>query len=124
MEIKPATLCIARGCAQFVLTLQYIHYNKYFLFRDDYYRQCSGTAMGSKVVPTYANIFMAVFRMNLCTPSYFNMSDIGICTILRYIDNVFVIWEGTMEKVCMFHEVLNGFDSDIQFTLTCSGHDL
>jgi hypothetical protein len=36
-----------------------------FMFNDENYLQVSGTAMGTKIVPSYANIFMGRLERNL-----------------------------------------------------------
>ncbi|CAJ0954326.1 unnamed protein product [Ranitomeya imitator] len=52
---------VSPDCAQLVLRLlEFILRRNFFLFGDDYYQQLRGTAMGSNVAPTYANIYMAL----------------------------------------------------------------
>ena len=36
-----------------------------FRFGDEYYRQITGTAMGTSMAPNYANLFMDTFEQNL-----------------------------------------------------------
>ncbi|CAJ0922466.1 unnamed protein product [Ranitomeya imitator] len=66
LSVVGATLAgsdMASDCAWFALALlQFILRRNFFLFGDGYYLQRCGTAMGSNVAPTYANIYMAVLQ--------------------------------------------------------------
>ena len=57
--------------------LRYILTLNYFEFNDRIYHQVSGTAMGTKMVPNYANLFMAEKLLSLLW--------------LRYIDDIFCV---------------------------------
>ena len=46
-------------------TLQLILNNNYFEFNGKYYLQTHGTAMGTPVAPSYANLFMAALEEQL-----------------------------------------------------------
>lgn len=58
-----------------------------FELNSENFLQMSGTAIGTKMVPAYANIFMSVYERALLS---------GTCNQpyvwLRYIDDIFVIW--------------------------------
>ncbi|CAJ0922308.1 unnamed protein product [Ranitomeya imitator] len=57
--------CFSSIQKDFCLTLLKLILTKnFFLFADQFYIQRVGTAMGSNVVPPYANIFMAFFEEN------------------------------------------------------------
>ena len=60
-----------------------------FQFEDGFYLQVHGTAMGTRMAPSYANIFMGVFEelMLATAPN-------GRLTLLfhRFIDDVFGVW--------------------------------
>ena len=42
--------------------LELVLTNNHFEFNDKYYHQISGTAMGTKLAPSYANLFMTTFE--------------------------------------------------------------
>lgn len=80
-----------------------------FMFDGEYYLQIRGTAMGKRFAPAYANIFMAiweeeVFQKCLKKPLYY----------LRYLDDVWGIWEGSEAEFWEFVSVLNAHDPSIQ----------
>lgn len=58
-----------------------------FGFSNELYLQNLGTAFGTKMGPSYANIFMAVLEQELLAKSQINRQ-----IKLRYIDNAFMIW--------------------------------
>ncbi|KAJ8032678.1 hypothetical protein HOLleu_26268 [Holothuria leucospilota] len=39
--------------------------NNVFEFNEEFYLQTSGTAIGTKMAPSYANIFMSIFEDHL-----------------------------------------------------------
>ena len=48
--------------------LEVVLTNNYFEFNGKHYHQVSGTAMGTKLVPSYANLFMTRFEEKyVCT---------------------------------------------------------
>ncbi|XP_041417139.1 uncharacterized protein LOC108704076 isoform X2 [Xenopus laevis] len=94
--------------------LEWVLKKNYFVFENKYYEQSQGTSMGSNVAPAYANLFMARFEDEFVYTSTFWPS---ICTWLRYIDDLFFIWQDTEEKLQSFCEYLNTRLPTIKFTL-------
>lgn len=93
----------------------------YFKFGEDYYIQQQGTAMGSNVAPTYANIVMAdLEERTIYTSHHFG----SVLKWWRYIDDVFVIWGGSMTALDELFSYLNTIDRSIKFTMTCSRESL
>ena len=55
-------------------------------FDDENYLQVGGTAMGTRLAPSYANLFMAEFEDNTYTPSHTNhIGGKDILTIYSYL---------------------------------------
>ncbi|XP_053568734.1 usherin [Bombina bombina] len=74
---------------EFILELlQMVLYCNSFLFQDSFYIQCQGTAMGSNVAPTYANVFMNIYKERRIAG---NENDVLVFTwsagILEYVDS-------------------------------------
>lgn len=89
------------GCARLIIMLLgYILPNNYFLFGDLCYKQRKGTAIGSNVALIYAIIFMAVLEDSA-------MYALGLFSHvqcwLRYINDIFLVWDGTEEDLVLFH---------------------
>ena len=64
-----------------------------FVFNGINYLQKKGCAMGTKFAHSYANIFMGRFEEKFIFPllTSDNLSDF----YLRFIDDIFLIWNGT-----------------------------
>ncbi|CAJ0950132.1 unnamed protein product [Ranitomeya imitator] len=72
---------------------------------DDFFIQLNGTAMGSNVAPPYANIFMADFE---CKFVYTHVLFQQFCPLWkRYIDDVFLIWNGDLDSLLSFYQSIN-----------------
>ncbi len=84
-----------------------------FDFNGKHYLQVNGTAMGTRVAPTYANLFMADFEER-----YVYTLDKAPLVWWRFIDDVFSIFIGSENEVKEFVDKLNGLHPTkaIQFT--------
>ena len=67
-----------------------------FTFNNEHFLQIHGTAMGSPMAPTYANIFMAVLERELLKKAPNNLVPIEW---IRFIDDIFAIWTHDTEKL-------------------------
>ena len=73
--------------------------------------QTNGASMGTKCAPEYANIFMAEFENKYIYPRIQ-----GKCPLyLRYIDDIFLIWQGTFEELKKFFSEINLVHPTIKF---------
>ena len=77
-HIPTETLC---DLLRMILTL-----NK-FTFNQQHYLQIHGTAMGTKMVPSFANLFLGMFELNALTNARWQPH-----TWWKYIDDTFMIW--------------------------------
>ncbi|XP_041429012.1 uncharacterized protein LOC121397091 isoform X1 [Xenopus laevis] len=99
----------------FLQALEIILCCNYFTFREQYYLQLRGTAMGSNVAPSYANAFMARLEQ---LHIYLDVDFSRHCLAWwRYIDDVFVLWRGDVDSLQRFHGRINGVHPSISFTL-------
>ena len=87
----------------------------YFKFGDHFYLQSDGVAMGSSLSSVVANIFMCTFerealasarRLSLTVPKLW----------LRYVDDVFVLYEGDEHSLNTFFCHVNSCHESITFT--------
>ena len=74
-----------------------------FVFNVIYYLQKKGCAMGTKCAPNYANTFMGWFEEQFIFPLLTNFSDF----YLRFIDDIFLIWNGTKTEFDNFLKKIN-----------------
>ncbi|CAJ0940184.1 unnamed protein product [Ranitomeya imitator] len=109
---------MAPSCIRFILALlEFILGRNFFLFGDDYFLQRRGTAMGSNVAPTYANIYMAVLEDEYVYSSRFWCHVRGW---RRYIDDIFLVWNGDRDELESFLIHLNSVHPGLGFTMECS----
>ena len=79
------------------------------MFNDQWFLQTSGTAMGKKYAPSFANIFMAnledeVLHKAKCKP----------LAMFRFIDDIFFIWNHSMDELTGFINLFNTHDNSIK----------
>ena len=91
--------------AEFVLK------NNYFEFNGIIKQQLSGTAIGTKVAPPYACIFMDKLETN-----FLKTQTLRPLEWFRYVDDVFFLWSHGEENLKRFLENLNNYDTNIKFT--------
>ena len=95
--------------------IDFILAHNYFELNDKSYIQAHGTAMRTKMAPTYANILCETLR-NICW--------ITAQTNLFYIDDIFVIWQHDENKLEQFHAYVNSMHPNINLTLTSSAANI
>ena len=94
-----------------VRTLDYVLTKNNFDFNDRHYLQVGGTAMGTKVAPSFANLFMADFE-----EKWVYTYPVKPSIWLRYIDDIFLIWEHSLAELEVFIKHLNDCHPTIKFT--------
>ena len=102
MAIPPGTMADLLG-----IVLEH----NYFQFADKMYHQVQGTAMGTKMAPSYANIFMAELEEKL-------LDNYPTKPLVwkRYIDDILCIWPGPPSQIDHFMLYLNQSHPTIKFT--------
>ena len=87
-----------------------------FQFCGSNYLQIHETAMGTKMAIACANIFMA----RILEKQILSQSCIKPLFWKRYIDDVFSLWNTSLDKIESFVEKTNNFHSTIKFTTEMS----
>ena len=119
----------SRFSHEFILKgLQIILENNHFVFDDNFYLQIKGTAMGTKVAPTYATLVMGIIEKQL-NEKISSEFDQDFSTYIlenwkRYLDDCFIFCTKNENDLHTFHNVLNSIDESIQFTVEHSTHEL
>ena len=85
-----------------------------FQFGGSNYLQIHGTAMGTKMAVAFANIFMTRIEKRILPELH--RTDIW----KRYIDDVFSLWNTSLDKIESFVEKTKNFHSTIKFTAEMS----
>ena len=72
-----------------------------FRIGKEYYRQITGTAMGTPMTPNYANLFMDNFEQTLPL-DFFQQTRLSHLVWFRFIEDVFFIWTGNKDSLDSF----------------------
>ena len=91
--------------------LKLVLHSMNFEFNGDHYLQIGGTAMGTALAPNYANLFMDRFETKALA-GWHKKPKVW----LRFIDDIFMIWEHGLESLNEFIEYLNNIHPTIKFT--------
>ena len=89
--------------------------NNDFYFNDNLYIQTKGIAMGQPFAPSIANIYVGLME-----EQFLQSCSKTPLIWLRYIDDIFGIWEGTKDEFYAFISNLNNFNPHLDFTYTIS----
>lgn len=79
-----------------------------FMFNGKFYLQVKGTAMGKKFAPAYANIYMANWEEEVLQ----KCPKQPHCYV-RYLDDIWGIWTGSLAEFEQFIGILNKHDPSI-----------
>lgn len=85
--------------------------NNNFEYNGKHFIQTLGTAIGTRMVPSYANIFMDRLERQLIA-----QAKVKPHTWWRYIDDVFIIWTEGEDSLRDFIDYLNSTHRTIKFT--------
>ena len=99
--------------------LELVLTNNHFEFSGNYYHQPSGTAMGTKLAPSYANLFMTTFE-----EKYVYTYPLKPALWKRFIDDIFMIWPHGRNSLLKFIEYLNRVHPTIKFTSDISDREI
>ena len=91
----------------------------YFKFSGQMYIQKQDTAMGTRMGPNYAIIFMHYLESNML-----NKSTLKPKTWLRFIDDIFMIWPHGIQALTLFMDMINSHHPTIKFTFEYSKKDI
>ena len=72
-----------------------------FRFGNEYYRQITGTALGTPMAPNYPNLSMENFEQNLL-PDYSQKSGLSPLVRFRFINDIFFVWTGNKDSLNHF----------------------
>ena len=92
-----------------------------FEFDKEFYIQLIGVAMGCVPAVSFANIFMAkkIDPKILEAAMKFSSNNSNPVTFLkRFIDDIFMVWRGSIENNHKFLKMLNEIHPTIKFTAT------
>ena len=97
-------------------------------FDDKYYNQLHGTAMGTKMAPVYATLFLGYLEETM----YVKVKDIMGQNVhdhikthwVRYVDDCFLIWNDNLGKIEELKSILESLHDSIGFKQCSNGHNI
>ena len=92
--------------------LELILENNYFEFNDKYYLQTHGTAMGTTMAVSYANIFMAALEEEILKNAPEGLTPLEW---IRFLDDIFAIWCHGEATLIRFLHHMNKLHTTIKF---------
>ena len=94
----------------FIILLKLVLSKNNFDFNEKHHLQTGGTAMGTRVAPSYANTFMGWFEN-----TFVYTHNPALLVWKRFIDDIFIIWTHGQESLNDFVSHLNGCLPSIKF---------
>ena len=101
--------------------LQIILMFNIFEFNSEYFMQVIGTAMGAVPAVSYANLFMARKiepKILAAAQKYSTNQENPIIFLKRFLDDVIMVWRGSVENLHLYLKDLNSLHPSIKFTLS------
>ncbi|XP_071155741.1 uncharacterized protein [Mytilus edulis] len=86
-----------------------------FVFNGEHFLQVNGTAMGTKMAPSYANIFMGKLEQRILNASLHQP-----LSWFRFIDDIDMKWDNTEQELNLFIHHANNAHPSIKFTYEIS----
>ncbi|XP_061180683.1 uncharacterized protein LOC133189301 [Saccostrea echinata] len=94
--------------------------NNTFTFNGKHFKQIKGTAMGTKMAPTYATLTLGYLeeKMYQKVGEQFNEEVKNYISNYwkRYLDDCFIVWKFSDNELSTFKTLLNELNPDIRFT--------
>ncbi|XP_071160966.1 uncharacterized protein [Mytilus edulis] len=106
--LRPPTECLIQ-----LLTLVLQCNN--FTFNGEHFLQVNGTAMGTKMASSYANIFMGKLEQRILNSSLYQP-----LSWFRFIDDIDMKWDNTKQELNLFIQHANDAHPSIKFTYEIS----
>ena len=103
-----------------MMALEFILHHGVFSFDGSHFLQVQGVAMGTSCAPSYANLYLGEWEKAFLTSTIVQPFIHFVSSWFRYIDDVLMIWEGSIEELNSFMSIMNQNDLNLKFTVTSS----
>lgn len=109
-ETIPSTQCLLE------LTKEVLTSNA-FLYDNNFFLQISGVAMGSKMSPSFASLYVGLFEQESIYNAQENPYLDHISVWRRYLDDIFFLWTGSEKLLEEFFSSVNSKNEHLKFTI-------
>ena len=116
-DCNPTTDCLLG------LTMEVLKSN-FFLFGNSFYLQTSGVAMGSRMSPSFASLYVGHFEQDVIFNNKVNPYIGYISNWKRYLDDIFFIWSGSENSLNEFHQFMNSQNRHLKFTMAANSKEM
>ena len=91
--------------------------NNVFNFEGNYYKQINDTATGTPMAPAAANLFMGLLETKILDfyPDAIQRKFWKRCT-----DDIFLLWNDSLENITSFLDFINSIHPTTKFTFSVS----
>ena len=89
-----------------------------FQFNGENYLQVLGTAMGTRMAPSFASLFMGKLEMD-----FLDSCEKTHLIWLRFLDDIFMVWNHSEQELHEFISKINKFHDTIKFTFNYSNKE-
>ena len=94
--------------------------NNTFIFNNTLFLQLIGTAMGTKMAPTYANLVLGYLELKLYSECE-RLHGLEFRQFIekgwkRYLDDGYITWNNTFGNIQLLEDLLNNLHKSIRFT--------
>lgn len=93
--------------------------NNTFVYKSKYYKQLTGTAMGTKMAPTYAHLTLSYLEVKIfkkCVETFGVLETKNIQNnYFRFLDDIFIIWN-PLYSIKSFVDIFNNIHPNFKFT--------
>ncbi|XP_073480204.1 uncharacterized protein [Aquarana catesbeiana] len=98
--------------------LEHILSHNVFTFNGSHYLQVQGVAMGTCCAPSYANLYLGEWEAMFLGDEGLSMYTDHILCWYRYIDDLFIVWDGSIDllRECLLR--MNRNDFNLNFTMS------
>lgn len=122
-ELHPEGFMLKCLSKKQIFKLAYTLFTQYIVSFSDgqytkYFRQRNGIAMGTEPAPPIANLWMKEYEQD--TISKFSRSG-EICIYLRFIDDIFILWDTTKGDHNVFINTFNNLHPKIKYDWNVPG---
>ncbi len=91
--------------------------SNFFMYGTDFFLQTSGVAMGSKMSPSFASLYVGYFEQNIIFNNQENPYLHHTEHWKRYLDDVFFIWTGPAPLLQEFRHFINSKNKHLHVTI-------
>lgn len=110
---------------RFILSaLDFILLHNAFAFDGSHFLQIQSVAMGTCCAPSYANLYLGELENYFLSDDRSSVFTEKLLVWYRYIDNIFLIWNWSVDTLNQCIASMGRTDFNLKFTIACDHHKI